>query len=148
MLPAGANLNDLRLDSEHAYVTDSGLGAIIVVNLRTGEAVRRLAGHPSTQMNPERRPLGENSQPLLLADGSDHQVHSDPIELSPDGKWLYYQPLSGPLWRVPTKALRDVSVNEAELAKKLNSSTTLVRLPALRWTALAIFSSVSTTNLG
>ncbi|WJD72254.1 L-dopachrome tautomerase-related protein [Pseudomonas asiatica] len=119
VLPAGANLNDLRLDSEHAYVTDSGLGAIIVVNLRTGEAVRRLAGHPSTQMNPERRPLGENSQPLLLADGSDHQVHSDPIELSPDGKWLYYQPLSGPLWRVPTKALRDASVTEAELAKKV-----------------------------
>ncbi|NIE73549.1 glyoxalase [Pantoea sp. Ap-967] len=119
VLPAGANLNDLRLDSEHAYVTDSGLGAIIVVNLKTGEAVRRLAGHPSTQMAPERRPIGENGQPLLLADGSDHQVHSDPIEISPDGQWLYYQPLSGPLWRVPTAALRDTRISEAELGKQV-----------------------------
>lgn len=119
VLPAGANLNDLRLDREHAYITDSGLGAIIIVNLRTGDAVRRLAGHPSTQMNPQRRPFGEDGQPLLLADGSDHQVHSDPIELSPDGQWLYYQPLSGPLWRVPTEALRDTRLSEAALAEKV-----------------------------
>ncbi|HKS15360.1 MAG TPA: L-dopachrome tautomerase-related protein [Pseudomonas sp.] len=119
VLPAGANLNDLRLDSEHAYVTDSGLGAIIVVNLRTGEATRRLAGHPSTQMNPARRPIGEGGQVLLLADGSDHQVHSDPIEISPDGQWLYYQPLSGPLWRVPTQALRDTRLSEKALGERV-----------------------------
>lgn len=119
VLPAGANLNDLRLDSEHAYVTDSGLGGIIVVNLRTGDAVRRLAGHPSTQMIPTRRPVGEDGHVLLLPDGSDHQVHSDPIEISPDGKWLYYQPLSGPLWRVPTAALRDAQLSDDALGKQV-----------------------------
>lgn len=70
-------------------------------------------------MSPERRPIGENGQVLLLADGSDHQVHSDPIEISPDGQWLYYQPLSGPLWRVPTQALRDPRVSEEALARQV-----------------------------
>lgn len=119
VLPAGANLNDLRLDSEHAYLTDSGLGAIIVVNLKTGAALRRLADHPSTKMSPERRPLGEGAQPLLTPDGSDHQVHSDPLEISPDGQWLYYQPLTGPLWKVPTAALRDTQVTEKALGEKV-----------------------------
>lgn len=119
VLPAGANLNDLRLDSEHIYLTDSGLGAIIVVNLRTGVSIRRLADHPSTKMSPERRPIGEEGRPLQMPDGSDHQVHSDPIEISPDGQWLYYQPLSGPLWRVPTAALRDTQVTEKALGEKV-----------------------------
>lgn len=119
VLPAGANLNDLRLDSEHAYLTDSGLGAIIIVNLKTGAAVRRLADHPSTRMNPERRPLGEHAQPLMMPDGSDHQVHSDPLEISPDGAWLYYQALTGPLWKVPTAALRDTRMSEKALGEKV-----------------------------
>lgn len=117
VLPAGANLNDLRLDSHHIYLTDSGLGAIIVVNLQTGASARRLADHPSTKMNPERRPIGEGGHILLMPDGSDHQVHSDPIEISPDGKWLYYQALSGPLWKVPTKALHDTHVSEKALGE-------------------------------
>lgn len=119
VLPAGGNLNDLRLDSEHAYITDSGLGAIIVVNLRSGASVRRLAEHPSTKMLPERRPVGEDGQVLLMPDGSDHQVHSDPIEISPDGQWLYYQALSGPLWRVPTAGLRDPKLSEQALGDQV-----------------------------
>lgn len=119
VLPAGGNLNDLRLDAEHAYITDSGLGAIIVVNLRTGASVRRLAEHPSTKMLPERRPIGEDGQVLLMPDGSDHQVHSDPIEISPDGQWLYYQALSGPLWRVPTAGLRDPKLSESALGEQV-----------------------------
>ncbi|WAH60761.1 major royal jelly family protein [Pseudomonas silvicola] len=119
VLPAGANLNDLRLDSEHAYLTDSGLGAIIIVNLKTGVALRRLADHQSTKMSPERRPIGEGGQPLLKSDGSDLQVHADPIEISPDGQWLYYQALTGPLWRVSTAALRDIQVTEKKLAEHI-----------------------------
>jgi sugar lactone lactonase YvrE len=113
--PAGTNLNDVRLDSGHAYLTDSGLGAIIVINLATGVSIRRLADHPSTKMNKERRAIGEGGHVLLKPDGSDNEVNSDPIEISPDGKWLYYQAISGPMWRVPTAALRDTQVTEKAL---------------------------------
>lgn len=117
VLPAGANLNDLRLDSEHAYLTDSGLGGIVIVNLRTGHALRRLGNHPSTRMKPERRPIGEGGQVLRKPDGRDNQVHADPIEISPDGQWLYYQALTGPMWRVPSQALRDTQVTDKALGR-------------------------------
>ena len=49
--PAKSYLNDVRIDtrSETAFITDSGKGAIIVVNLKNGNARRLLDGHPSTQ---------------------------------------------------------------------------------------------------
>jgi len=118
-LPAGGTLNDLRLDSEHAYLTDSGLGAIIIVNLQTGVSMRRLATHPSTKMDPSRHAPGEGGRPMLKPDGTETQVNSDPIEISPDGQWLYFQPLSGPLWRVPTEALRDQQVAEKALGDRV-----------------------------
>ena len=119
ILPEGGNINDLRLDSENIYLTDSGLGAIIVINLKTEKMLRRLAGHYSTQATSDRPPFGENGQLLQKSDGSMVLVNSDPIEISPDGKWLYYQPLTGPLYKVPTQALRDETLSEDELGKRV-----------------------------
>lgn len=119
VLPPGASLNDLRLDAENAYFTDSGAGAIVIVNLKTGRMLRRLAGDPSTKASVNRPPYGENGQPLQHADGTVLQVNSDPIEISPDGKWLYFQPLTGPLYRVPTRSLRDTKLSEAELGHQV-----------------------------
>ncbi|MER5172350.1 L-dopachrome tautomerase-related protein [Thioclava kandeliae] len=119
ILPEGGSLNDLRLDAENAYFTDSGLGGIVIVNLETGKALRRLDGHVSVTANPQRPPIGEKGQILTNPQGAQIQVHSDPIEISPDGQWLYYQPLSGPLYRVPTKALRDETLSEADLEKQV-----------------------------
>lgn len=47
-------LNDIRFDLRKgtdgmAFITDSGAGAIIVVDLATGKAWRRLVNHPSTK---------------------------------------------------------------------------------------------------
>ncbi|WP_308565042.1 L-dopachrome tautomerase-related protein [uncultured Klebsiella sp.] len=119
ILPEGGNINDLRLDKENIYLTDSGLGAIIVINQKTGTMLRRLAGHYSTQATSTRPPIGEKGQLLQKSDGSMVMVNADPIEISPDGKWLYYQPLTGPLYKVPTNALRDEKLPEHALGERV-----------------------------
>ncbi len=105
--PQGAYLNDVRIDNErgYAYITDSGKGEIVVVNLDTGEAHRLLTEHPSTHAeNIIPHILGK---PLVTPDGNAPQLHADGIALSPDGDWLYYHALTGyHLYRVPTEALR------------------------------------------
>ena len=50
--PRTSYMNDIRISpcGHWAYITDSGVvGALIVVNLKTGEAKRLLHGHPTTQ---------------------------------------------------------------------------------------------------
>jgi sugar lactone lactonase YvrE len=47
-------------------------------------------------------------------------VHADGIALDPEGGWLYFQALTGrTMYRVPTAALRDPSLNEDELGAKV-----------------------------
>ena len=98
-------LNDVRIDTHRgiAYLTDSGAGAILTVNLNSGEVARRLAGHPSV-MSERATPVIDNKP--WLRNGQPPEVHSDGIALSPDGKWLYYHALTGrTLYRIPTDAL-------------------------------------------
>lgn len=119
--PVKSYLNDVRVDSKrnHAYLTDSGLGAILVVDLTTGKAVRRLADHPSTKAEDIHLVINGvefGKQP----DGSYRKVHSDGIALSPDGAFLYYQALTGKsLYRVPVSDLVNEAVSETELGKKV-----------------------------
>src|SRR5262249_13104231 len=49
--PKKSYLNDVRIDtgSDTAFITESGTGAIIVVDIKTGRARRLLHGHQSTQ---------------------------------------------------------------------------------------------------
>ncbi len=49
--PSKSYLNDVRIDTKAntAFITESGKGAIIVVDLKTGKARRLLDGHKSTQ---------------------------------------------------------------------------------------------------
>lgn len=124
-------VNDMRFDMTKgaegvAYVTDSSLsgpGAIIVIDLATGKATRRLNGDASTAPEPgfvakiDGIPL-ENTPP----DGPSAPVHiaSDGIAISPDGKTLYFSPLtSRHLFSVPTAALNDENVAEETLSGKV-----------------------------
>lgn len=121
-------VNDMRFDfrvgkAGVAYVTDSslsGTGGIIVMDLATGKATRRLTGDRSTSPEPGFVPVVEGETLLQRhEDGSTapFSVASDGIALSPDGKTLYYSPLSGRhLYAVSTEMLRDPGVSEAQLA--------------------------------
>ncbi len=106
--------NDVRIDTQQevAYMTDSGDGAIIVLNLDTGQAQRLLDDHPSTQ----------NETDHLICDGRrwENSVHSDGIALSPDRQYLYYIALSAhTLYRIKTAVLLNKDISPKELAKQV-----------------------------
>ncbi len=53
--PKLSYLNDVRLDTKtgHTFITESGTGAILVVDFKSGKARRLLANDPSTKLEPE-----------------------------------------------------------------------------------------------
>ncbi len=115
--PPGSYLNDVRIDTarRYAYLTDSGLGAIIVVNLDTGLAHRVLDDHPSTASQGVVPKIG--GKPWQRPDGTTPDIHSDGIALSADGQWLYYHALTAfHTYRIPTQALREDHRNPQRLA--------------------------------
>lgn len=120
-------LNDVRFDfrvgkAGYAYITDSsskGPGAIIVLDLESGNAFRRLNGAFSTSPDPWFLPKVEGE--VLMnrnKDGSTSpfRMASDGIAISPDGKLLFYCPLtSRHLFSISTEALRDRTIPDMDL---------------------------------
>ncbi len=106
--PQGSYLNDVRFskDGKHAFITDSGVvGAILVVDLEAGKTVRLLDGHPSTQMK-KGLTVKADGKELRRPDGRGVEFSADGIELSSDGRWLYWQAIKGDtLYRIDTKVL-------------------------------------------
>ncbi|WP_110926789.1 L-dopachrome tautomerase-related protein [Bacillus massiliglaciei] len=120
-------LNDVRFDfragkAGYAYITDSssrGPGAIIAVNLDTGEAFRRLNGAKPTSPDPYFLPKVEGK--ILMNRSEDGTVSplgfaADGIAISPDGKELFFCPLSSRhLFSISTDALRDRTISDSDL---------------------------------
>ncbi|MBU0583518.1 MAG: gluconolaconase [Alphaproteobacteria bacterium] len=121
-------VNDVRFDLSAgeegvAYITDSsvtGPGGIIVVDLATGDAWRKLTGHASTSPDPAFIPVVEGERMAIRQKGkppAPFAVASDGIAISADGKTLFYCPLSSRhMYSVPTALLLDRKVDEATLA--------------------------------
>lgn len=116
----GSYLNDIRFspDGRTGYITDSGTrGAIIVVDLTSGESFRALDGHPSTQV--EKDVVVEvDGAPLRRPDGRQPAFAADGIALSNDGATLYWQALTGrTLYSIATARLcKDTPASEIESA--------------------------------
>ena len=126
-------VNDMRFDFRVgaegvAYVTDSsirGPGAIIVLDLASGKALRRLSGDKSTSPDPafsarvDGKPMvstGPDGKPQPF------KVAADGIALSPDGATLYFSPLSSrALYSVPTRLLRDPGSSDADIARAVRT---------------------------
>jgi len=114
--PRQSYLNDLRIDDMNnvAYITDSGLGAIVVLDLKSGHARRLLELDKSTKAEDVK--LAIEGQPFLIQ-GKPPRINSDGIALSPDGKYLYYHALTGlTLYRVPTAVLVDKKLSSKKVA--------------------------------
>jgi sugar lactone lactonase YvrE len=114
-------LNDVRIDTRRqvAYLTDSGTGAIIVTDLRSGTSRRLLADDPSTHS--EGTDVFIDGKPWRR-EGQKPEVHSDGIALSADGAWLYYHALTGTtLYRVPTAALLNAALPADDLRRQVQN---------------------------
>ncbi|MDB6001028.1 MAG: hypothetical protein JWP52_2727 [Rhizobacter sp.] len=116
--PVGSYLNDVRFspDGRTAYITDSGAkGALVVVNLASGTSRRVLDGDPSTQ--PEKDVVvTADGRPLRRPDGRGVEFAADGIELSKDGRYLYWQAIKGKtLYRIATDLLADAALSSRAL---------------------------------
>jgi sugar lactone lactonase YvrE len=121
-------VNDVRFDLHRsaegmAFITDSspaGPNGIIVVDLASGKSWRRLNDHPSTRPDPTFLPVVEGEILQRWLPGQPPMpfaVGSDGIAISPDGKTLYYCPLtSRHLYSVSVDALANRSRSDAEVA--------------------------------
>jgi sugar lactone lactonase YvrE len=111
----GSYVDDIRFNGTHAYLTDAGKPGVIVLDLVTGQTRRVLDGAPSTVAGPA-RDIIVDGKVLNGPDGKPLRVHSDPLEITPDGQWLLFGPLEGPWSRVPTKLLDDPAQRAETLA--------------------------------
>ncbi len=117
--PKGSYLNDVRIDAKRgfAYITDSGLGALVVVNLNTNRSRRALEAHPSTQAESDLAPI-IGGRPWRDRNGNVPHVHADGIALSADKEYLYYKALTGKkLYRIATRKLQNFSLPDSLLAE-------------------------------
>lgn len=112
--PQMSYLNDLRIDDKNnkIFITDSGIGGIVVLDMRTGKSNRVLDKHPSTK----------SEDITLTVDRKEFtkKIHSDGIALSPVDDKLYYHALTGyNLYRVPVSALETDLKDETSLVKQV-----------------------------
>jgi sugar lactone lactonase YvrE len=127
--PKKSYLNDVRVDPKAsvAFITDSGLGAIVVVDLRNGKARRRLADHKSTKAEPGVKLIIDGRE-LLDQKKSSPQINSDGIALDSKNDYLYYHALTGhTLYRIKTEYLKDANFSEHDLESKVE---TVIQTPA------------------
>lgn len=133
ILPPGATMNDLRIAGDLMFITDSGLGGIIVHNMRSGTTVRLLSEHPLLRATYTKPMVGRDGHIFRDKDGKRPLVHSDMLEITADRKWFYFSTPIGPLRRLPTSALLDSSLTDSQRAEKIE---TVMDMPTMMGTAI------------
>jgi sugar lactone lactonase YvrE len=124
--PKKSYLNDVRIDTtaEVAFITDSGLGAIVVVELKNGKARRVLDGHKSTKAESGVKLVVDGRELLDPEKKSTPQINSDGIALDSKNNYLYYHALTGhTLYRIKTEYLKDPNVAKSDLESKVETVT-------------------------
>ncbi len=134
LLGTGTSLNDVRFDSARgaagfAYLSDSSpsMGSgIIVVDLSSGNAVRRLANDPSVLPDKGFRAVVEGKQFVTQASAtaapSVINIACDGIAVSADGKLVYYCPIaSRNLFSVDADLLTDFTQTDATVAASIEN---------------------------
>lgn len=107
-------LDDIRFHwaTGKAYLTDAGaVGALIVLDLATGAAIRVLDGDEST--TGAFTPASGEGALLRSSAGEAQYIRADQLEVSPDGVYLHWQPASGGMFRIETAYLDQAFYNSS-----------------------------------
>ncbi len=111
-------VDDVRFNGDHAYLTDAGWPGIITLAMRSGSMSRVLNDQPSTTA---RKPLRAEGRELQDKNGKPIFFHADQLEVSPDGRTLYWQPCSGPMYAIGTQYIDDLALSDVERAKHVRT---------------------------
>lgn len=120
--PERSYLNDVRIDVQRnvAFITDSGLGALVVVDLNTNQTRRVLADHPSTKAQKGVVPIigGRELRVGQAPGGPVPQIHADGVAYNPADDHVYYQALTArTLYRIPALVLADFDASDWTIAQ-------------------------------
>ena len=113
-----SRIDDLRFHGSFAYITDAGSPGVIILDLVSGAARRVLDDDPSLTAQ---RPASADDHILRGPDGMPVKIHVDQLEVSPDGRFFFYQPASGPMSRVATRYLDNPKLSSQQLAKNITT---------------------------
>ncbi len=142
--PRKSYLNDVRIDTHNgfAFITDSGIGGLVVVDLKSGQARRVLQNHPSTKAEPPVVLVIEGVKLVDPKTGEPVQVHSDGIAYDKAGGFVYFQALAGrTLYRIPVPDLENVDLSDADLAKRIETVATVPAADGLAFRNGSIYST-------
>lgn len=106
-------VDDVRFDGDYAYLTDAGRPGLIVLHLTDGTMYRALDKDPSTTAL---RPVFAAGHAAITAKGELFYFHADQLEVTPDGKTLYFEPASGPVSAIDVQYLNDPTLGDDERA--------------------------------
>lgn len=109
-------LSGVAVQGGTAYVADSGIGGVLVIDLATGSTRRFLDRHPALVAT---RPITTPQGPVHSTNGNLLAIDTSMIAVSPDGKWIVLQPPGGYLSRIETSIFTDPDVTPAALEESV-----------------------------
>lgn len=121
-------LNDVRVDTEKqlAYLSDPGLAAIVVLDLKTGKTRVLLAGSDVTSAIPG-VVISYEGKEMKNSDGIPFRSHINSIALTKDNRYFYFKPINHyTLFRIATTDLANASLTDKELLERVEEMGTTV----------------------
>jgi sugar lactone lactonase YvrE len=116
---SGSFLNDMAVDTmnQAIYIVDTTVPAVVVVDLKTGQARRVLNNHKSVVV--EDVDLVVEGK-VLQFQGKPARFGANPVAADANNEWLYYGPMNGTrMYRIRTTDLRDENLSAEQLAQKV-----------------------------
>ncbi len=114
-------LNDVRIDTDKrlAYLSDPGLAAIVVLNLKTGKSRVLLAGSKVTLATPGVILCYEGKE-MKNNHGQPFVSNINGIALTHDNRYFYFKPINSyHLYRIATQYLADTTLSDKALLKQV-----------------------------